>query len=102
MLALFTNFINYDFPSSPPSYVEVPRELSSYVGAPQTSTLKGERREIISYISWDHRVPTYYDHDCSDQNNGIDFLVRLFHMSKVKNKIKLKFVTFWNRTNIEF
>ena len=47
-----------------PFNVEVPRELSSYVGAPQTSTLKGERREIISCISWDHRVPTYYDHDC--------------------------------------
>ena len=34
-----------------PFNVEVPRELSSYVGAPQTSTLKGERREINSYIS---------------------------------------------------
>ena len=32
-----------------PFNVEVPRELSSYVGAPQTSTLKGEQREIISY-----------------------------------------------------
>ena len=34
-----------------PFNVEVPRELLSYVGAPQTSTLKGERREIISYTS---------------------------------------------------
>ena len=54
-------------PPPPPSHpfnVEVPRELSSYVSAPQTSTLKGERREIISYTSWDHRVPTYYAQDC--------------------------------------
>ena len=46
-----------------PFNVEVPRELSSYVGAPQTSALKGELRKMISYTSWDHRVPTYYDHD---------------------------------------
>ena len=47
-----TDTLDMDMTSLPtPFNVEVPRELSSYVGAPQTSTLKGERRKIISYTS---------------------------------------------------
>ena len=73
MLALYLQILLIMTSLPTPFNIEVPRELSSYVGAPQTSTLKGERREIISYISWDHRVPTYYDHDCGLSKNEGQF-----------------------------